>query len=580
MSDSIVMSNALEAEWSSIDWSEIQSKVTKLQVKIYAASQNGHKVDVVKLQKILISSFSAKLLAVKKVTQDNKGKTIAGIDGIKRLSGEQRLNLAKELQLDGESTPLKPVEILQANGRDRQLIGIPTIHDRAKQALAKMALEPEWEALFEPNSYGFRPGRSCHDAIEAIELAVRRTPKYFFRSSICVDFSNIDQDDLIGKLSTFPVLEKQMRAWLKSGILNSDVFYQTEKGKPQSSVITSLLANIVLYGLENAVSNKFPASKTRKGQAPGRFKEFSEARLIRYGNDLIVLHEKKEVIESAGVFIEEWLGRMGLKLQSDRTRIGHTLLPYQGEKPGFDFLGFNIRSFAVGKYHANKKTNGEPLLQVTKVRPSEQSVDTFVEKVKQTLERGHQMSPDQMIRRLNWLIRGWGNYFKTGSHSHEVFNDLERYQLNKIYLNWGRKKFSQRGLGYICGKIFFRSNYRVGNFGWKTGDRVELVTTLYEFSWQHHTKVQGTRSPYDGDWIYWTKRRGDHPLAPKDIKFGLHKQSGQCSHCHQMFLAEDNIEVHHIDGDRQNNRHNNKTLVHNHCHDAIHRMRGLATALA
>ncbi|TAF58643.1 MAG: retron-type reverse transcriptase [Oscillatoriales cyanobacterium] len=221
------MSKALEAEWSSIEWSEIQTRVIKLQTKIYEASKSGNKPLVVKLQKTLISSFSARLVAVRRVTQENKGKRTAGIDGIKSLTPQQRVILAEQLRLDGKSSPLRRVEIPKPGKKEKRPLGIPTIEDRAKQALAKLALEPEWEALFEPNSYGFRPGRSCHDAIEAIELSIRKKPKYLIDADLKGCFDNIDHEALIQKLKTFPDMETQIRAWLKSGVLVGDVFHKT-----------------------------------------------------------------------------------------------------------------------------------------------------------------------------------------------------------------------------------------------------------------------------------------------------------------------------------------------------------------
>ncbi|TAF70272.1 MAG: hypothetical protein EAZ59_05505 [Oscillatoriales cyanobacterium] len=206
---------------------------------------------------------------------------------------------------------------------------------------------------------------------------------------------------------------------------------------------------------------------------------------------------------------------------------------------------------------------------VTKVLPSDKSIKEFQSHLKALLNKGQSQEPTRMIESLNWFIRGWGNYFKSGSHSHEVFSKVQ-HNLYKVYLNWGRKKFSQKGDGYICSRIFFKSKESSWNFGWKEGERLYLVEMLYSFEYKHYTKVQGTRSPYDGDWVYWATRRGDHPLTPKDIRFGLKNQKGRCSHCQQLFTTEDYIEVHHIDGNRNNNKRSNKTLVHLHCHDTIH----------
>lgn len=561
----------VKTEWSQIDWATVQTKVAKLQTRIYAASKDGNTAFKVRLQKTLITSYSARLLAVRRVTQENKGKATAGVDGIKNLDPSERIKLAETLRLDGKATPLLRVEIPNPGKKETRPLGIPTIESRAKQALAKLALEPEWEAKFEPNSYGFRPGRSCHDAIIAIELQVRSQSKYILDADLKGCFDNIDHEALIGKLNTFPIMENQVRAWLKSGIMKGDVFYKTESGTPQGGVISPLLANIALHGLETHIADKFPTFRTRQGQEQGKMKEWSEARTIRYADDFVILHEKLEVIQEAKSETEKWLATIGLKLNEDQTRIAHTIKEVEGQKPGLDVLGFNIRSYEVGKHKCGTNADGKKLMQLTRVQPSEESIEKFRKQVKTILKTGHSMPPAEMLKRHNWFVRGWANYFKTGDSSVEIFRKLQ-HDLYPVYLNWGQKKFAQRGNGYIASKIFHKSKTSAWNFGWKEGNHLHLAVTLYEFEYEQYIKVQGTKSPYDGDWLFWAKRRGSHPLCPKDIKTGLKSQEWKCSHCGLPFYVEDPIEVHHIDGNRDNNKKTNKTLVHLHCHDEIHNM--------
>ncbi|MDJ0578680.1 reverse transcriptase domain-containing protein [Crocosphaera sp.] len=565
------MSKAQEAEWVQLDWGNIQYKVSKLQSKIYESSLKGDKKSVVKYQKILINSHNAKLLAVRRVTQDNQGKRIAGIDGQTVISNDELIKSAGTLKLDGKSQPLRRVEILSDKGKVGNL-EIPTIEDRAKQILAKLALEPEWEAKFEPNSYGWRPGKNCQDAVKAIELQIRRKPKFVCQVDISGCFDKIKHSAILEKCRTFPIMERQIRAWLKSGVMNDGVFHKSDKVTPQGEVISPLLANIALNGMEEHISEKFPTEKTKIGKSEGKIKEICEARLIRYANDFVIFHEEEQVIIKVKEEVEAWLSQRGLTLNPEQTRIGHTLIEYNGEKPGLEFLGFSIRTFKVGKYKSEKKANGEPLLTLTKVKPSEKSIKRFTKRVKEILDQGHDKKPKLMINRLSWLIREWANYFKTGSHSWETFQELQYHLLNKLYLNWGKKRFSKKGLGYISKKIFHPSKTSKYTFGWKENGKTYTVPTLYEFPCTPYVKVQGNRSPYDGDWEYWNERMINHPETPKDIASGLKKQKGKCYLCNMNLTVEDKMEIYYKNGDRKNNRKDNKFVVHSYCRDYHQKM--------
>src|SRR5947209_8110786 len=237
---------------------------------------------------------------------------------------------------------------------------MPTMLERAKQALAKMALEPEWEARFEPNSYGFRPGRSCHDAIDAIFLAIRYKPKFVYDADIKGCFDNINQEELLRKLQTYPEMRNAIKAWLKAGVLEGVDFTPTETGTPQGGVISPLLANIALHGMEEAISKGY---RTR-GEKP---------LMVRYADDFVIFHSNREELQKAIETITQWLQQMGLNLSPKKTRVTHTLTPTEG-KVGFDFLGFTIRQFQVGKTHAGKDTHGKPLGFKTIIKPSKEAV--------------------------------------------------------------------------------------------------------------------------------------------------------------------------------------------------------------
>lgn len=251
------MNNTKNIVWGELDWGKIQTRVRKIQHRIYKASTKNDTKRVHWLQKFLVNSLDAKLFAVRQVTSLNKGKNNAGVDRVLVLTPEKRLNLALQLSLDGAATPIRRVWIPKPGKDEMRPLGILPIKDRARQALAKLALEPQWEGIFEPNSYGFRPGRSAHDAIEAIFLCLRHNrPKWVYDADIRKCFDQIDHQALLNKLNTYPQMRKQVRAWLKAGVMEGyannlkEPVTTTELGTPQGGVISPLLANIALHGLE------------------------------------------------------------------------------------------------------------------------------------------------------------------------------------------------------------------------------------------------------------------------------------------------------------------------------------------
>jgi RNA-directed DNA polymerase len=311
-----------------LPWKQYQRNVYRLQQRIYQAKRRNQIRQVHNLQRLLLRSWSARCLAVRQVTQDNRGKRTAGVDGVASLTSQQRLVLARELRyLDQAADPVGRVYIPKTETELRPL-GIPTMVDRARQALVKLGLEPEWEAVFEPNSYGFRPGRSAHDVLEAIWNFIRLKPKYVLDADIEKCFERISHTALLAKLSTIQPIAKLIGGWLKAGIMDNGQLLYPEAGTPQGGVISPLLMNVALHGLEQALV--------------GTYSKRERPAVIRYADDLVILHHDLTTLKHLQTQAEEWLQSMGLHLKASKTKICHTLESSQGEA-GFDFLGFTIR---------------------------------------------------------------------------------------------------------------------------------------------------------------------------------------------------------------------------------------------
>ena len=322
-------------DWKALPWKEIERNVYRLQQRIYQAERRGDWKCVRNLQRLLLRSWSARCLAVRRVSQDNRGKRTPGVDGVANLTPKQRMALVEELRnLSGwTADPIRRTYIEKQGTNEKRALGIPTMRERAMQTLVKLALEPEWEAKFEPNSYGFRPGRSTHDAIEAIFNHIRLKPKFVYDTDIEKCFDNIDRQILLTKLKAIQPIARLVRLWLKAGIVDKGEMLFPEAGTPQGSPLSPLLCNVALHGLEVALAKVFKRYRVV---------------VIRYADDLVIICEDLETLLKAKARAEEWLAEVGLRLKPSKSRVTHTLEPYEGNV-GFDFLGFHIRQYRVGK---------------------------------------------------------------------------------------------------------------------------------------------------------------------------------------------------------------------------------------
>jgi RNA-directed DNA polymerase len=559
------MSNTLNnqtVEWSKVDWRKLEIRVYKLQKRIFRASSRGDVKAVRRLQKTMMRSWSGKMLAVRRVTQDNQGKKTAGIDGVKSLTPVQRLALVKKLALKGKSKPTRRVWIDKPGTDEKRPLGIPTMYDRALQALVKLALEPEWEARFEPNSYGFRPGRSCHDAIQAIYLTVKHKAKYVLDADISKCFDRINHTELLKKLNTFPTLSRQVRAWLKAGVMDGKELFPTSEGTPQGGVISPLLANIALHGMEERI-------KQVADELPGRKRNNRESlSLIRYADDFVILHEDITVVQRCQQIIVEWLIGMGLELKPSKTRLVHTLIEHKGQKPGFNFLGFNVRQHPVGKYTTGHNGHGKPLGYKTLIKPSKEKVKVHYDKISEVIEQ-HKAAPQTaLIARLNPIIRGWTNYYSTVV-SKEIFSKLNRSVYSKLRA-WAKRRHHPKSGEWVSHKYW----HTIGDENWvfatmQLGEKPMRLLKHSDTEIVRHVKVKGDASPYNGNLVYWSTRMGKHPEVPMTVATLLKEQKGKCAQCELHFTEQSVMEVDHIIPRSKGgkNDYKNMQLLHRHCHD-------------
>jgi RNA-directed DNA polymerase len=554
-------------EWKDIDWKIVETAVFKLQKRIFKASQSGNIKQVHRLQRLLTNSYFGKLWATRKVTQDNQGKKTAGVDGVKSLTPKQRLELVEKLKISNKSKPTRRVWIPKANGKKRPL-GIPIIEDRVKQALAKISLEPQWEALFEGNSYGFRPGRSAHDAIEAIFTCISKQAKYVLDADITGCFDNINHQKLLNKINTYPAMRRQIKAWLKSGVLDKNIYSRTDKGTPQGGVISPLLANIALNGMEKVVKEVARASQHLKFRGySDKYKAEKCVNLIRYADDFVILCHNLETIKECEKAIKKWLKEIGLEINEEKTSITHTLEKHEG-RVGFDFLGFNIRQYPQGKKQCGNNTKGKKLGFKTLITPSKESIKNHTAELREII-RGMRNSTQQLlIERLNPKIRGWAAYYSTvcsndtfGKMGHILYQQLRR---------WAKRRHPMKGGKWVKDRYW----HTKGNNHWVFGVKKEgnLEKTLIKHTdtpIKRHTKVKQEASYFDGNKYYWSQRLGRHPEMTKSKATLLKRQKGKCPICKMYFNGNDVMEVDHIIPKSKGgkNSYENLQLLHRHCHD-------------
>ena len=452
----------------SLPWRSLEQQVVRLQKQIAHAAGRGDKQAVYDLQQRLMESEAARLLAVRRAAEENQGKNTAGVDGIKSLGPQERLVMASAIHPKNWSyqpfMPVRRVWVPKPGTAERRPLAILSMIDRCKQALVKLALEPEWEVRFEPHSYGFRPGRSAHDALAAIIVAMKRRPMFVFETDIAEAFDHVNQAVVLDRLQTAPPLRHAISAWLTAGVIDGDTWFPSETGIAQGGVLSPLLMNVALHGMEAAVTQdthfRLPggAAVVRRALAGGTRDPSTEGApsgyageqplLVRYADDFVILHPDLGELQQAIRRVRRWLAGVGLHLNAEKSRITHTLVPYQGQV-GFDFLGFSIRQERVTREGGSAgKVN-------TIITPSQEATRRHLAAIEQRLRQLQTASQAQVIKELNPLVTGWVAYYNGVVPAATInrYDDL----LEQRLLQWASRRHPGKSRDWLLNRYWQRA---------------------------------------------------------------------------------------------------------------------------
>ena len=488
--------------WEDIRWRDIEKRIFHLQVRIFKAASDQKLEKMYKLQKLLISSKYAKYLSVKKVTEKNYAKNIPEINRILISNPSEKFRLANKLILDGKSNPIFKVYVSYPNLKYRPL-RILTIEERAKQMLAYLALCPQWEAQFESNSYGFRPNSSICDVMRIIYLSISTKPKWVLSINILKCFKQINHKYLLEKCNTFPKMKQQIRAWLKSGILNGEEFIFPEMRFPQGGVILPLLVNIALHGLQDKLYIHIRNNYGQKYQQSLKF--------IRYLDNFVLIDSKKETLEDLKYIIQQFLEPIGLKLDPMKTRIVHTLEHTENWPPGFSFLGFDIIQ-RQKKYKQFKNTKYEQNF-ITLVTPSKEEVQLYKVKIRKIIRSHKGASQEKLIRVLNPIIKEWSNSKRSQTASN-TFQAIDAYILIHLW-KWARKRHPKMSNIKLKNKYWHQVENQNWIFGIKKNNNITIRLQLHsKILIKRHSKIKKPVYLLDTNFIYCSRKIGKSLMLP------------------------------------------------------------------